>query len=125
MRRLASVAALVVVAAAGFACGGDDDELTADERRYCELTAEVEAKGEEAFADLGEDASEDETAAAQKAFIDDVEDELDEMVKVAPEEIAEDVKAYNAFVKAQMRGEETEEASDEAILEWEEENCPA
>jgi hypothetical protein len=126
-RRIAGLALSIVIAFAGGACGDDDDagaELSADERRYCELTAEVEAAAEETFSSLGEDASDEESAAAQEALLDDVDDELDEMVEVAPAEIADDVEAFVGFFRASMRGEDADEVSDEAVVAWEEEHCP-
>lgn len=128
-RRFAGLALVGVLAIVGGACSDDGDggdaELSADEARYCELTAEVEAAAEETFSSLGEDASDEETAAAQKDLIDDVDDELDEMVEVAPDEIADDVEAFVEFFRASMRGEDTEQVSDEEMLAWEEEHCPA
>lgn len=127
-RRLAGLGLVGVLAILG-ACSDDGDgsngELTADEARYCELTAEVEAAADEAFSALGEDAGDEETAAAQDALIDDVDDELDEMVEVAPEPIAGDVEAFVASFRASMRGEDVEQADDQAIVAWEEEHCPS
>ena len=126
-------AALTLAAACALtfgACSDDDDEasgdanVTADEVRYCELTADVEAQAEEAFSRLGEDADEERVAAAQAQLLEDLDDKLDEMVEVAPREIADDVEAYVAFFRAQMRNEEAEQVSDERILAWEEANCP-
>lgn len=124
---LAFAAVLVITLGA---CSDDDDdasgdaEVAADEVRYCELTAEVEAQAEETFSGLGEDANEEQVTAAQAQLLEDVDDELDEMVDVAPPEIADDVEAYVAFFRAQMRNEETEQVSDARILAWEEANCP-
>lgn len=130
-RKGAALAFAAVLAITLGACSDDDDdasgdaEVAADEERYCELTAEVEAQAEETFSGLGEDAGEEEVAAAQAQLLEEVDDELDEMVDVAPPEIADDVEAYVAFFRAQMRNEEAEEVSDERILAWEEENCPS
>lgn len=128
-RWLTGLALVGVLAIVGGACSDDGDGgdvgLSADEARYCELTDEVEAAGEEAFSSLGEDASDEETAVAQKALIEDVDDELDEMVEVAPDEIAADVEAFVEFFRASMRGQDTEQVSDEEVLAWEEEHCPS
>lgn len=125
-RRLASLGFVGVLAILG-ACSddGSNGELTADEERYCELTAEVEAAAEEAFSSLGEDAGDEETAAAQEGLLDDVDDELDEMIEVAPDAIADDVDAFVASFRASMRGEDVEQADDQAIVAWEEEHCPS
>ena len=124
MRRLALAVCGLGLMVAGVACGGDDEELSADEARYCELTAELEAKGGEVFGSLPEEPSDEELAATEKRFVEEADAELDELVEVAPEEIAEDVEAYVGGLRARASGEDSE-ASDEKILEWEEENCPA
>lgn len=129
-RRGAALAVAAVLAIALGACSDDDDDASGDaevataDERYCELTAEVEAQAEETFSGLGEDADEEQVAAAQAQLLEEVDDELDEMADVAPAEITDDVEAYVAFFRAQMRNEEAEEVSDERILAWEEENCP-
>lgn len=125
--RGAHVAFATVLTASFAACSDDRGnsaaEESADPRRYCELTAEVEAQAEETFSGLGEDATEDQVADARKGLLEDVDDELSEMIDVAPPEIADDVEAYVDFFRSQMRNEATEEVSDERILSWEEANC--
>lgn len=129
-RRGAAFAAVLAIALG--ACSDDDDDASgdaevaaADDERYCELAAEVEAQAEETFSELGEDADEEQVTAAQGQLLEGIDDELDEMVDVAPPEIADDVEAYVAFFRAQMRNEDVEEeVSDERILAWEEANCP-
>lgn len=127
LRTGAAMAVSAVLVITLGACSDDDSssatELSADDQRYCELTAEVEAQAEEAFSEIGEDASDEEVAAMQRQLLEDLDDELSEMVDVAPEEIANDVEAFVAFFRAQMRNEETDEVSDERIVEWETANC--
>lgn len=127
-RRLVSTSAALVVLVAAGACGGDGDddggELSADERRYCELTDELDAKGEAAFADITEESSEEDIAATEKAFVESADAEFDELVEVAPAEIEEEVADYVAGFRARAAGEDSN-ADDAPLVEWEEENCPA
>ena len=129
MRRWRTAATAVTLAlvavGASAGCGGDDeDALSADEQRYCELAGELEEIGGEVFGSLPEEPSDDELAAAEKRFVEEADAELNELVEVAPEEIAEDVEAYVEGFRARARGEDSQ-PSDENIVEWEEENCPA
>lgn len=122
---MATAAAIAALATGAAACGGDDDDLSANDQRYCELTAHIEAQAEQAFSSLGDDSSDEDAARVQRALLADVDDELDELTRVAPEEISDDVAAFVASFRAQMRGEADEPADDSAIVAWEEDNCPS
>ena len=115
-------AALVALPMTG--CG-DDDTAGGDAERYCELVAELEAIGEEVFADVPEDADEAEFAALEAEFVERADDQLTEMVDVAPEEIADDVEAFTDAMRVRATGEEGEDvgAAEERILAFEEANC--
>jgi hypothetical protein len=127
MHRTLGMGLVAAVTVLGLAACGDDDESSSagDAERYCELVGEIEAAGEAAFADVGEDATPDEIVAAEAAFVESVDAELDEMVEVAPEEIAEDVEAYVADVRDRAAGNEGSDvsASEERILAFEDANC--
>lgn len=118
--------AIGVVAAAVLmlSCGGDDDSA-ADTDRYCELVAELEATGEEVFAEVPDDASDEDLAAAEAELVQRGDAQLEEMIEVAPEEIAADVEAYIAAFRARGAGEEGADVTEaeERILAFEDENC--
>ena len=117
------VAAVIVVV--GLAGCGDDDESGRSAERYCELVGEVEAAGEAAFADVAEDASPEEIVAAEAAFVERADDQLAEMVEVAPEEISEDVQTFVDDIRERAAGREGTDvsAAEERILAFEEANC--
>lgn len=124
LRLRLAVVGCALALVAGSACADSSDELSAKEQRYCELTGELEGKGEEVFGSLSEEPSAEELAAAEKRFADEADAELDELVETAPDDIAADVAEYVEGIRARGRGEDSD-ASDEKILEWEEANCGA
>jgi hypothetical protein len=115
------------------ACGNDAGGGTAsgpDPDRYCELVAELETAGGEAFdaIEADEDATEEDFAAAGKQFAEDQSERFDELVAVAPEEIADDVELLIQSIRAQSGlddevDQEEAAAAEERITAWEEENC--
>lgn len=100
---LAALIALLGLAA----CGGDDnDETTSraaaagpDVGRYCQLVKELDAKGEEHFASLGEDATPEEFQAAERRFVERYQPDLDELQRVAPIEIKADAEKLLAAMR--------------------------
>ena len=115
------------------ACGGDGGGAAAtgpDPERYCELVSELEDAGSEAFDAIeeDEDATEEDFAAACKQFAEDQSEKFDELVAVAPEEIADDVELLIQSIRAQSDlaepvDQEEASAAEEDITAWEEENC--
>jgi hypothetical protein len=115
------------------ACGGDDGGGSAsgpDPERYCDLVAELETAGGEAFDDIeaDEDATEEDFAAAGKQFAEDQSENFDELIAVAPEEIKEDVELLIQSIRAQSGladevDQEEASAAEERITAWEEDNC--
>lgn len=114
-----------VVVSLGLAGCGDDNQSSDSAERYCELVDELEAIGGEVFADLDEDATDEDLAAAEADFADQADDELNELEDVAPEEIADDVEDFVAAIRDRAQGGEGPDvsAAEERILEFENENC--
>jgi hypothetical protein len=111
------------------ACG-DDDEASSVER-YCELVQELDEAGSEAFADLEQDesATEGDFAEAERQFVEDHQDDFDELREVAPDEIADDIDVLLAAQEERAAGGDQEEVSDEVVAAeervgaFEEANC--
>lgn len=130
---LVLIAALALTAAA--ACGDDDDDDDAggaegDVARYCEITNELEERGDEIFGDLGSDASEEEFAAAERELVESSEDDFEELVDAAPEDLRDDVEVLVDGIR--QRGgldvetevsEEEASAAEERVLAFEEAEC--
>jgi hypothetical protein len=135
---LALGAALVLVLTA---CGDDASPDTqastgsagtspgaGDADRYCELTTELEALGEQVFADVPQDAPPEEYVRREQQLLDQASAQLDELVEVAPDEISDDVGVYLADMRERAAtGQSTDgdaaSAAEERILAWEQENC--
>lgn len=103
-----SIALAAVVALLGLAaCGGDDTDdsdnsratAAGDVERYCALTKELDAAGEEIFAPLGEDASPEDYEAAERRFVERHTRELDELRQVAPASLRPDVQTLLAGIR--------------------------
>ncbi len=117
------------------ACGEDGgavDQATGqasggDSQRYCELVQELDAAGEEIFADVAED---DPAAlqAAERQLVEENQDTLDQLEEAAPPAIAEDVATYTDGFRARAQGESYDEAAvsaaEERVLAFEEGACP-
>ena len=73
-----TVVSLASVVAVG--CGDDDDE-EANVERYCEIVQELDEAGSEAFAELegDESATEEDFAEVERQFIEDHQDDFDEL----------------------------------------------
>jgi len=130
---------LVVTALSAAACGDDDDEpagdtsASADVDRYCELTMQLDEAGSEAFRELeqDEDATQEDFEQAEADFVREHEDELAELVDVAPTEIREEVELLLRALRARGGLEEDAPAerdvgmAERTITRFERKNCPA
>jgi outer membrane PBP1 activator LpoA protein len=98
-------------------CGDDDDTTTpvgtetvatADVERYCELSKELDAAGEEQFEALEQDpnATNEDFEEAEADLVESNEAQLEEIQQVAPPEIAADVGVLVAGLRARAGLEE-------------------
>ena len=144
MRRPAVIVAAVLTLALA-ACGDDDEDTGAagstatatvaaagDPDRYCALTRELDAEGEQFFAGLGEDAKPEEYEAAERRFITRFAGKLQQLDQAAPQEIKRDVgtllagQRERAGLPTATKVEESEGAAAEARIQaWEKRNCQA
>ena len=130
---------LAVAALAAAACGDDDDEpagdasASGDVDRYCELTMQLDEAGSEAFRELeqDEDAQEEDFEQVEADFVRQHEDELAELVDVAPAEIQEEVELLLRALRARGGLEEDAPAdrdvsrAERTITRFERNNCPS
>ena len=143
MRRPVIIAATVVTLALA-ACGDDEGANTAapsttgtvaaaaDPNRYCALTRQLDAEGEQFFAGLGEDARPEEYEAAERRFVARFAGRFEELERAAPQEIKRDVGTLLAAQRqraglptAAKVGESQGEAAEQRIRAWETRNCRA
>lgn len=111
MLRRSIITVAVLAALALVACGDDSDEgagnepttatvaTAGDVERYCALTRELDAEGEQFFAGLGRDASPAQYEAAERRFIEAHSADLDELGRVAPSAIKSDVQKLFAGMR--------------------------
>ena len=135
-----SIALAALIALLGLAaCGGDDNDderagrdtaAAPDVGRYCQLAKELDAKGEEHFASLGEDASPKEFQAAERRFVERYRAQLDELHRVAPTEIKADVDKVLAAMRQRAGlttttevGEREAAAAEKRIQAFEKREC--
>jgi hypothetical protein len=145
MRRPAVIVAAVLTLALA-ACGDDDEDAggaggstatatvaaAGDPDRYCALTRELDAEGEQFFASLGRDATPAQYEAAERRFITRFAGELEEVEQAAPQEIKRDVgtllagQRERAGLPTATKVEESEgDAAETRIQAWEKRNCKA
>lgn len=130
IRALRVVVGLALVAGVAAGCG-DDEGAGGNVERYCELVAELDEAGSEAFAALEDDesATDEDFAETERQFIEDHADDFDELRDVAPDEIADDVDVLLGAQEERAAGGEQEETSDEVsqaeerVGEFEGANC--
>jgi hypothetical protein len=134
-RRVGGGAAALTVALVLAACGDDDSAettpATADVDRYCALTAELDRAGREQFEALERDpsATEEQFEAAERELVEDNEEQLAELVAVAPEEIESHVEVLIGALRerAGLDAEDTDPAAvrdaERALARFEQENC--
>ena len=79
--------------------------------RYCALVQALDAAGTDAFAELeaDESATDEDYAEVERQFIEDHQDEFDELREVAPQEIADDVNVLLDALKERAAGGEQQE----------------
>lgn len=140
LTRLTPIALAAGLALALAACGEDEPATqsaagssatsadSGDADRYCELTAELEGLGEQIFADVPEDASPEEYMRLEQQLLEKGSAQLEELERVAPEEIADDVSVMLDGMRARAAtGEDPNQdaasAAEERVLAWEEQNC--
>ena len=130
LRKLAALAFAGAAFVGG--CGDDGDGSAAgDVERYCALVAELDEAGSEAFAALEEDetATDEDFAEAERQFVQEHREDFEELRRVAPKEVADDVDVLIAAQEARASGGEQEETSgdvaiaEERVSEFEVENC--
>ncbi len=144
MRRAVLITATVVALGLA-ACGDDDNDSSAattasttaavaarDVDRYCALTRELDAAGEKFFSGLGRDASEQEFEDAERRFIERSAAKLDELQRVAPPQIEDDVATLlagqreRAGLQAAAQVDESEaSAAEKRVRAFERRSCGA
>jgi hypothetical protein len=133
------VLACVLVAPAFLAGCGDDASDTSttdaaaasDPARYCELTEELDAAGEEVFAPLEQDqnATREDFEQAEAQLVEENQDQLEEIQQVAPPEIQPDVETIVSalYVRAGLEGAGPSNsevgAAEKRLDAFEKENC--
>ena len=130
----------LVLAAAGLAaCGNDDqpsstdagqEEQEGDLARYCELVAQIDKAAAEISAELQKkkNPTKKDLNKAERDFFAEYGDEVDEIAETAPAEIADDVATLVAALKARTGGPKVDpedaSAADQRVAEFEDKNCP-
>lgn len=127
------LATALLMGACGDDRGNDGGQATGqasggDSQRYCEPVQQLDAAGEQIFADVAED---DPAAlmAAEKRLVEENQETLEQLEEAAPPEIAGDVSIYTDAFRARAQGEPYDEAAasaaEERVLTFEEGACPA
>ena len=103
-RLVATAIAAALLVAVG--CGDDDEgdgqsARTGGVQRYCDLARQLDRAGEQFFKRLEqENASAKEFEAAERRFVELHEADIDEVQRVAPEPIADDITTLLAALRA-------------------------
>lgn len=133
-----SIAFVALVALVGLAACGEDDTQTnvvtppaaGDIARYCALTKKLDAEGEKFFSGLGRDASPREFEAAERRFIQEHMNDLDDLRQAAPAPIKADVDRLLAGMhqraglkSAEDVTEQDASAAEERIKAFERREC--
>lgn len=129
MRRL-SILGLAAVLLVFGACGDDGNDASGgdaaggDLDRYCEISSELDKRGEKAFEEAPDDASE---VDVLKKFFADNDELFDELREVAPEEVRNDIetvyKANQDFIAGDESAAEKAEPADDRLTDYNEKNC--
>lgn len=100
-----------------------------DPQPYCDITRQLEKAGEKAFSTLDRDSTNAEYEAAERNFIVDNEDLLDELVSAAPAHLTDEVETFLAAMRQRGglgdSGVTKREASsaEKNVVAWEKKNC--
>lgn len=133
---VAVAAAALVVAGCGDEPGGDERAQTTaataaqagDVERYCALVAELGRNAEKHFSGLGEGASTTEFREAHVKLIEDNQETISELPRVAPPQIRAEVRTVLAGMR-QQAGEKVDvtaqdiEAADRKVRAFEQQRC--
>ena len=106
MRTRAILAALVLAVGGMAACGGDDDDGPSQEA-FCDINADIDEAFEDAFADLDENSTPEDIAAAAEEVAGEVQELVADAQEVAPEEIQDDVEVLSNAVDEAADGDVT------------------
>ncbi len=138
-----SAIVVAIIALLGFGqvgCGDNDDSTsskrpatvaaTEDVDRYCALTRQLDAEGEQFFANLNEDSTAAELQAAERRSAEHFADKFAELQRVAPRQIKTDVRKVlaglyeRAGLPPQIKVSEAEaSAAEKRVLAYEKRNC--
>jgi hypothetical protein len=118
--RAAAMLLCAAVAVGLVACGDDDDSSTAaapDLDRYCELVVELDAASSAVFGELEQDQelSEADIAEAQQQVLDENADLIEELERVAPDEIRDDVELSIESTRARAEEDVTDIPEDDVV----------
>ncbi|MGH3361120.1 MAG: hypothetical protein ACRDOM_01555 [Nocardioides sp.] len=100
-----------------------------DAKPYCELTEQLEAAGEEAFSDLGRNATAAQFRAAERSFVLDNQDLLGSLTGAAPAHLADEIETFLSGMRQrgglEDSGVSQREATDaeKRILTFEKSHC--
>lgn len=140
MIRSSAIILALIAALALSACAEEDTSkaqttttaAAGDVNRYCALTRQLDAEGEQFFTDLDEDSSPSEFQAAERRMVEHSADELDELQRVAPGQIKSDVRKVvaalheRAGLQPQITVSEAEaSAAEKRVMAYEKRNCKA
>ena len=109
----AAATLLCATVAVGLAACGDGEDSTAaapDLDRYCELVVELDAASAAIFGEFEQDQelSEADIAEAQQRVLDENDDLIEELERVAPNEIRDDVELSIESTRARAEQEDTD-----------------
>lgn len=141
--RVLGLVSVLVLAFGLAACGEDEipdgdagasgDQVTGEAGNpelYCELVAELEEAGAAAFDEVesNKDATDEDYANAERAFVEDNQENLDALVEAGPDEIAEDVRVLIDSIRGRANlgpkvPQKEATAAEQRITAYEEENC--
>jgi hypothetical protein len=136
MTRFIATATVLTATIALAACGSEDPapqptaKAPGDRERYCTLSREMDAAGERFFARLErkENATAADYEAAERRFVERFTPQFEEVERVAPAEIRDDVRILLAGQRSRAGlggdvGEAEASAAEERVLRYERRHC--